>query len=277
MTLSVLSLNLWHDSGPWRDRAKLIREWIEQLDPDLIGLQEVLRGPGLDLAAELLDDSGRHLDFGAASRFQRPGGELDFGNAVATRWPIVGREELRLPDSGDGETRAALRVRVAAPFGPVSFTCTHLNWRFEHGIVRERQAQAVGDFVLGSAGAGDFPPILVGDLNAEPDSAELRYLSGLQSLDGRSIYLRDAWRYAGGGGAGLTWSGHNPYTRPWLEPDRRIDYIFVGPPQRSGVGEVDLCRVVCDAGRDGVWPSDHFGVYAELRTEPMVLPGAEED
>jgi endonuclease/exonuclease/phosphatase family metal-dependent hydrolase len=269
MPLSILSLNLWHDSGPWPERAKLIREWIEQLDPDLIGLQEVLVGPGLDLAAELLGGSGLQLDFGAASPFERSGTRLAFGNAVATRWPIVAREELRLPDAGDGETRAALRVRVAAPFGPVSFTCTHLNWRFEQGAVRERQARAVGDFVLGSTGPDEFPPILVGDLNAEPDSAEIRYLSGLQSLDGRSIYLRDTWRYAGGGGAGLTWSRRNPYTRPWLEPDRRIDYVFVGPPQRSGVGEVEHCRVVCDAGREGVWPSDHFGVYAELRTEPM--------
>jgi hypothetical protein len=27
--------------------------------------------------------------------------------------------------------------------------------------------------------------------------------------------------------------------------------------------------VVCDDERDGIWPSDHFGVYAELRSEPL--------
>jgi len=29
--------------------------------------------------------------------------------------------------------------------------------------------------------------------------------------------------------------------------------------------------VVCDDEEGGVWPTDHFGVYAEIRTEP--IPG----
>lgn len=43
-------------------------------------------------------------------------------------------------------------------------------------------------------------------------------------------------------------------------------------PDRYGVGLVERCQVVCDDERDGVWPSDHFGVYAELRTEPLEAP-----
>ena len=38
--LSVLTLNLWHDAGPYEQRAELVREWIERLDPDLIGFQD---------------------------------------------------------------------------------------------------------------------------------------------------------------------------------------------------------------------------------------------
>jgi hypothetical protein len=37
----------------------------------------------------------------------------------------------------------------------------------------------------------------------------------------------------------------------------------------SGIGNVETCRVVCDDAVDGVWPSDHFGVFAELRTKPV--------
>ncbi len=43
LVLSVLTLNLWHDSGPYRRRSQRIREWIDRLDPDLIGFQEALR------------------------------------------------------------------------------------------------------------------------------------------------------------------------------------------------------------------------------------------
>ena len=56
MTLSVLTLNLWHDSGPYLQRAR-IREWIDRLHPDLIGFHEALRGPELDQVAELLAGS----------------------------------------------------------------------------------------------------------------------------------------------------------------------------------------------------------------------------
>ena len=34
-------------------------------------------------------------------------------------------------------------------------------------------------------------------------------------------------------------------------------------------GEPLASRVVLDEPRDGVWPSDHFGVYAELRATPF--------
>ena len=38
-------------------------------------------------------------------------------------------------------------------------------------------------------------------------------------------------------------------------------------PKRGGLGQILRGRVVCDEERSGVWPSDHFGVYAELRSE----------
>lgn len=270
MTLSVLTLNLWHDSGPWAERRRRIRAWIERLDPDLIGFQEALRGEGFDQVGELVDGLGRHVEFQRASDFWRDP-RLAFGNAVVSRWPILHRARLSLPDSGDAEARSAICVTVEAPVGAVAFTCTHLHWKLHHGRVRERQVVALCEFVLEQRPRGGFPPLLVGDFNAEPDAAEIRFVTGLQSLGGRSVHFRDAWRVAGDGGPGFTWSNRNPWARPWLEPDRRIDYVFAGYPQPGGVGHLETCRVVCDDEVGGVWPSDHLGVYAELRSEP--LPG----
>jgi endonuclease/exonuclease/phosphatase family metal-dependent hydrolase len=270
--LKVLTLNLWHDAGPWPERAKRIREWIDRLDPDLIAFQEALRLPQGDQVQALLDGRGYHVDYVRASAFWKHGREADagcIGNAVASRFEIQSREELRLPRSGDGETRAALSLTLLAPCGPVCFTATHLNWRLDHGHVRERQVVALCDLALRRRPAGGFPPILAGDFNAEPDAAEIRYVTGLQSLGGRSVAFLDAWRMAGDGGPGFTWSNRNPHARRELEPDRRIDYVFVGLPRRDGLGQIQGCRVVCDDERDGVWPSDHFGVYVELRTEPL--------
>jgi endonuclease/exonuclease/phosphatase family metal-dependent hydrolase len=266
VTLAVLTLNLWHDAGPYAQRAACLRQWIDRLAPDLIGFQEALRGPDFDQVGELLEGRDYHLDYGCAARFWRD--DLDFGNAVASRWPIVDREELRLPGAGDRETRAALSVTVETPFAAVGFTCTHLNWKFPHGWVRERQVVALCDLVLRRRPPGGFPPLLVGDFNAVPESAEIRYVTGLQSLEGGSVALLDAWRVAGDRNSGITWSNANRYAHKALEPDRRIDYVFAGFPRRNGMGQILRCRVVCDEEEGGVWPTDHFGVYAELRTSP---------
>ncbi len=272
MPVRILTLNLWHDAGPWPERARLLRDEIARLEPDLIGFQEALQGPDVDMAAELTAAAGLHTDFVRASDFWRGRG-VHFGNAVASRWPIDARETLRLPDAGDGETRAALSVSVRSPHGEIAFTCTHLNWKLHHGAVRERQVLALCDFARARAPRDGFPPVLVGDFNAEPDAAEIRYVQGLQSLAGRSVYFADAWRVAGDGGPGTTWSNRNAYAAAEHEPDRRIDYVFVGPPRRDGLGQVLRCHPVCDTPREGVWPSDHFGVLAELRGQDEPGPG----
>lgn len=271
MSLRLMTLNLWHDAGRWPEREKCIREWIDRLEPDVIGFQEALRVPYLDQVPQLLGDRGYHVDFVGISNFWREGRESEVGlvgNALASRWPIVDREELRLPDAGDGEQRAALSVTLDSPCGPLGVTVTHLNWKLDHGHVRERQVVALCDLALRRRPERGFPPILLGDFNAEPDSAEVRYVTGRQSRESRSVCFLDAWERAGTGGDGITWSNRNPWARLECEPDRRIDYVFVGLPHpRDGRGELIECRVVCDTERDGVWPSDHLGVYAELRTE----------
>jgi endonuclease/exonuclease/phosphatase family metal-dependent hydrolase len=248
-----------------------LRAWIDRLEPDLIGFQEALRVPYLEQVPELLAGRAYHLDYVAASPFWKRGREPEagvVGNAVASRWPIVAREELRLPESGDGETRAALCVEVEAPFARLCFTVTHLNWKLDHGWIRERQVEAVCELALRHRARRGFPPVLVGDFNAEPDSAEILYVTGKRASAGKSVCFLDAWARAGRGGSGITWSNRNPYARLECEPDRRIDYVFAGlPRQRDGRGELLDCRVVCDEPAEGVWPSDHFGVYAELRTE----------
>lgn len=272
MTLKVLTLNIWHDQNPWAERAKLIRRWIERLQPDLIGFQEVLVGEGVDQVRELVGEVGYHTTYGPAMTLPDRT-QVRFGNAIASRWPIVESEEVRLPDRGDWESRAVLCVTVDSPHGPIGFSCTHLHWQFNHGYLREKQVVLVAEKAWKRRPENGFPPIIVGDFNAEPGSDEIRYMTGLHSLNGRSVAFLDAWQVAGDHsipgeeGHGITWSNRNPYARVEVEPRRRIDYIFAGLPGRKGVGAIETCRVVCNEEEADVWPSDHFGVFAELRTE----------
>jgi endonuclease/exonuclease/phosphatase family metal-dependent hydrolase len=149
--------------------------------------------------------------------------------------------------------------------GGVDVFSTHLSWQLHDAARREREVQALVRFVAERTDpAAPVGPVVAGDFNAEPDSTVIRYLSGLATLDGASTYLQDAWRLAGDGGPGLTWSNANPHAALDREPERRLDYIFSGFHGRDGGGRPVECRVVADTPVAGVWPSDHFGVLAVL-------------
>jgi endonuclease/exonuclease/phosphatase family metal-dependent hydrolase len=74
----------------------------------------------------------------------------------------------------------------------------------------------------------------------------------------------DAWEVAGEG-VGHTWRNANPFAANDLEPDRRIDYVFVGWPKARGAGHVTRAWVDGTEPIAGMHGSDHAAVVAELR------------
>jgi len=273
MPIRVLTLNCWNVSEPFAPRVALVRAEIERLRPDLVGLQEIVaRRDGFDQAGMILDDLGYHRVFGAAHRWDEsgtlsadhPGGDA-LGNVVASRWPVRLSRLEALPGRETGEHRSALGALVETPAGIVPFVTTHLNWRYDHGVVRERQVVALADFVRRVAGTAEFPPIVVGDLNADPDSTEIRFLCGLASLGGRSVYFQDAWRVTHPGDPGFTWDNRNRFAAATFEPDRRIDYVLVGRATADGRGRVESAALAFTEPAAGVFPSDHFGLVVDVR------------
>jgi endonuclease/exonuclease/phosphatase family metal-dependent hydrolase len=134
-----------------------------------------------------------------------------------------------------------------------------------HSQVRLAQVRTLAGFVAGHASDCAYPPVVTGDLNAEPGSDELRLLGGLLTAPAApGLVLIDAWRYADPGNPGFTWDRRNGYQANSIVPDSRIDYVLVGP-HRQGRGRVLSARLAGTAPVDGVWPSDHFAVVAELQ------------
>lgn len=265
----VLTLNIWHREAPWEQRREVIRRGIAALDPDIIGLQEVLQlrlgGNVQSQAEELFRATPYQYVFGSA---QVLGPGFDFGNVIASKYPLGAHEVFPLPGQETGETRSVVHARIHTPLGEVPVFVTHLNWKLHHGAVRLRQLERLLEIVDERAPDDDetFPPIMMGDFNAEPESDEIRFLRGFATLDGRSVFFADAWAYGGDGGPGFTFDRRNPYAARSHEPPRRIDYVFVRGPDKRWRGEPLTTRVVFDAPEDGVWASDHFGLYTELST-----------
>ena len=269
--LVVATLNIWNMQGPWAARLGLIRAELARLRPDLLGLQEVLRfapdgGDASDQASVIAEGLGYFIAYGAAGAY---GSGLTLGNAWLSRFPILEYEVFSLPGAESGERRSLLYALVDAPCGRVPTFVTHLNWKLHHGRFRVPQVRFIVEKIFELAPVSDalFPPILVGDFNADPDSDEMRFLRGLASIDGRSAYFADAWVYAGEG-AGHTDDPRNRFAALFHEPPRRIDYVLVRGPDRHFRGEplaARLCFATPEPGPDGLlWPSDHFGVVAEI-------------
>ncbi len=274
--MRILTLNCWNVSEPFEERMALIRGEIQGLRPDLITLQEiVVRLGGLDQGSLILNGLGYSHVFGARHRWDDSGAVLPhdqeghgFGNLIASRWPIVRSAVYALPGAEGEEYITLLAALVDTPGGLLPCFTTHLDWRYDHGWIRERQVVALARFMLEWSRDATLPPVLTGDLNADPDSTEVRFLRGLTSLEGRSTYFQDAWEVAGDGGPGFTWDNRNPFAASMFEPNRRLDYVLVGLSDRQGRGWVEAARVVANGPTGTVFPSDHFGVMADVRLFP---------
>ena len=259
--LRILTLNIWNRQGPWEARLALIRAGVERLSPDVIGLQEVLERDGVSQADEIGAGLGYERAFGLAHDL---GSGVRFGNAVLSRWPITASRVFPLPTGTAEEHRSLLLAEIASPYGKLPFFTTHLNWKLHHGVVREQQVVTVAGHLQAEAPTSGLPPVLVGDFNAEPEAAEIRFLKGLQSLDGQSTFLADCFAITGEG-AGFTYDGtRNPFAASAHEYPRRIDYVFVRGPDNQVRGKPLSSRVVLEEVSSGVAATDHYGVYAEI-------------
>lgn len=267
--LRVLTLNIWNVMGDWRARRKDIVAWIDHLEPHIVCLQEVIESPDGKNQADWIAENtvgDWHVAFAGRDVMD---GAAKFGNAIMSRWPIDATHDRDLTSNPPGRIDEVQRIVVHARTNSYDVFSTHLVWRYEEGNIREREVVELDDAIREwSDPNGALPPILGGDFNAEPDSTEIRFLTGSTSIDGRSTYYQDAWRVAGGRGNGFTWDNRNINAAAEREPDRRIDYIFSGwrKDDTKGAGRIAFACVVCDRALTGAFASDHFGLFAEIET-----------
>jgi endonuclease/exonuclease/phosphatase family metal-dependent hydrolase len=203
----------------------------------------------------------------APERWQRRLGDptVQIGNAILSRWPIIDQATQPLPGAPPDDGRVVLFAQVQTPTGPVPLFTTQLTSIIGGSRVRCRQVAILGRFVAAHAGPG-FPPVVTGDLNAEPDADEVRLLGGHKTAPVvPGLVLVDAWRYADPVAPSWTWDRRNPYVAATGEPSARIDYVLVGLPAAGGAGRIRSARLIGDRPVNGVWPSDHAGVLAELQ------------
>lgn len=276
VSLTVLSHNVLH-GGPWSGfagdgqqlerRMALIADELAALRPDIVALQEVAVSRRLgDVADRLARRLGYHHVHAPATPYVFGGGilgrllvgTLGFreGPAILSRFPIRESEVHELPRCQHAiDPRVLLRARLDTPWGPTDVFSTHIS---RDDCQARRVAALVAERRNGR------PSILMGDFNAIESSPAIRAIT-------EDAGFVDVYRQANPDASGATvWQRIDA---PWPMARRRVDYIFLVPGLETRGGVV-ASRVVLDTPHrltDGstLWPSDHYGVFAEL-----VLSGA---
>ena len=166
-----------------RLNMEALAQVIEQQEADVIGLQEVSRGWLINGGGDMLEWLSRRLDmpyvYGPAT------GRM-WGNAILSRVPVIEWGRVALPPSDLQLTRQLLWATLDLGLGQeLHVINTHFHHVETEGHVREQQAQALIDFWGGAPRT-----VVLGDLNAEPDSPEMLALwqAGLRdALEGVAL------------------------------------------------------------------------------------------
>lgn len=171
----VLSYNIRHGRGAdGRIDLQRIAAVIRESGADVVALQEVdvrtTRSDGVDQAAELGRLTGMDAYFGEAIPYA--GGS--YGDALLSKHAFVETSSLSLPAAPHHENRVAVRGVLQLPYGRrIAIIGTHLD-HTEDPSDREAQVRALNQAYLPTP----IPTLLIGDLNAKPQSTPMRSLFG---------------------------------------------------------------------------------------------------
>lgn len=269
--LRLVTWNVWKRGGDWRRRGEAIARILEDLRPDVVTLQQSWRSYSADQGEDLATRLGlphRHWWPNAAPPEAQPE-DHRVGMALLSRWPLSDPTWRPLPTEAAKARggRSVAGAIVEHPRCRLPVVTTHLSSDPTGSAERCLEVVAVGKLAdqlrRSAAGTG---PVVTGDLNAEPDSDEVRRLGGLLTAPAvPGLALVDAWRYAVQAplGNGASWRQANDYL-PWGTVDQRIDYVLVGDgllPIRVGVagdGPVPI------EDTPAAWASTHCAVWADL-------------
>jgi endonuclease/exonuclease/phosphatase family metal-dependent hydrolase len=242
--LHVATLNIRNLADRWDERLPLLLADMAALQPDVLGLQEVVYPLQQD----------RLIGAGGEGRYESTrgwAGRPEYGNALLVRRPLAATD----PERFDlGLQRAAIRASLALDGGAtLVVVVTHLHHLPGDEALRDDQARELLDWLaVGPQGDG---LIVMGDFNAKPTEPTYARM--------RDAGFRSAHLEANGAEPAVTWP--SGLRAPGMDTEGQpgcLDYLWV-----RGAIEVESCGLAFDrpaVGDPTLYPSDHLGLSARL-------------
>ena len=262
--MRIITWNLWwRFGGSWRERGSRIVARLDQLEPDIVGLQEVWAAPGTNQADVIANALGMHAAFAGpslppvpfpADNPERRGVELGVG--LVSRWPFLEVRHVALPTTHRPFSPVVLLATVEHPSGPLHVLTGATEWEPAYADDHLAQTRRLAQLASSPALDGPLPVLLAADLNAAPSSVELEPLLQV---------MIDTWTAAGGDPSARTLRSEHPFAprEATKQLDQRIDYVLARPGRAGDSLTVDRASVVGDPVA-GLHPSDHDAVVVDV-------------
>jgi endonuclease/exonuclease/phosphatase family metal-dependent hydrolase len=231
--MRLLSYNIWNYKGSWRRRRFLLRHLIDGLDPDIVALQEVRHSwhdfPGENQAQWLARQLGYHAYYRPANIYV-PVPPVVEGLAFLSKMPCDRFTWYPVPGfPGAGPPRLILHG-----------AWDDLDVFNLHFPLLEKPRITAAEILIRASNAGDGRrTVALGDFNARVGEEPMNRLFRRG--------FTDLWETL-------------PPRVPWPQDDR-IDYIL-GRSSTPWTGWISA--VGTDSDHQGIFPSDHLGILAEL-------------
>ena len=252
--LHVATLNIRNLADRWAERLPLLLADMAAVQPDVLGLQEVVYPMQQDRVIGAAGERYYQVERGWAGR-------PDYGNSllVGDGWAVDAVERLDLELQ-----RSALRAVVHLEPGiAVLVVVTHLHHEVDGQIERDRQAEQLIGWIDGATPTS--AQVVVGDFNARPDEPTVARMQ-------RAGY-RSAFAEANGAEPAVTWP--SGIQAPGMDTDGEpacLDYIWVRGRVRIDGARLEFDRPAVDDPT--LYPSDHFGLSARLEIGPGAGEGS---
>jgi endonuclease/exonuclease/phosphatase family metal-dependent hydrolase len=242
--LRVATLNILNLADRWPERLPLLLADMAALQPDVLGLQEVVYVMQQD---RLIGAAGE----GHYAATRGWAGRPEYGNSLLTKSPLAGRDVERLDL---GRNRSAVRAVVDLPRGStVLLVVTHLHHPGAEEAARAEQTSTLVDWLAGAPAVD--ATVAMGDFNADP--GEPTY-ARMQAAGFRSAYAQ-----ANGSEPEVTWP--SGLQAPAMDTDgipECLDYIWLRGKVRAAEARLAFDRPHPEDPT--LYPSDHFGIVATL-------------
>ncbi|MEA5571473.1 endonuclease/exonuclease/phosphatase family protein [Calothrix sp. UHCC 0171] len=261
--IRVVTINILFDMWMWDIRENLLIEGLRKTNADLIGLQEInIQGNTGDRIAEKLNMPYIYkVNYQKLPYNKGP----EYGIAILSRYPFIQQKELDLQSQG----RLAQYVQVEINHQPLIFCNGHYYWQPGSCQARMEQFKLLVNWL--DELPKELPIITVGDFNATPDTPEVEFLRShfisayAQYCDREPEYTcpTPLVHLKRSVSKKIVLGIINAITHRNLKSWRgTLDYIFIN--QHLQVNDCQLILTEPAADNQYIYPSDHFGIAAEL-------------